>query len=553
MRLSFIDSGKYYIKLAFFYTFLAIIFSAKLLGIEINRVIVATNNNPTYIEFWPVVAPLWEQMGFRPTLALIADESCSVDTSIGDVIRFKPIPGVSEALQAQCVRLLLPILYPNDGCIISDIDMLPISRTYFVEGAKKCPDNAFLVYRDKAWPEGSKRFPMCYFTAKGAIFSSIFGISKQEEISPLIEEWSKLGFGWDTDEKVLYKYTTNWEASGNQLILLGKGVERRLDRITWDAQMKTLSIKDYIDSHCPRPYSAYRDSIDRVVKSINLFLKSEKLKEITPEGVYSLFDDIKHPSVDDYRFLQTYLTREKGGIIKPLDDPYVDENLKGLKIVSPEGKIESGIIAVNCDLNTKENCLIVYSTFNKNYAQGLKRLVQHVANSDFVGHIIYHMGGWPNVEAGDLVLAHIPYAFKVCSFREAQRLGYKRAFWLDSPAVPKIKLNDIFKIISEKGYYVMGNQHNVGPYFSPKAAAYFGITMEEANAIPSCSAGMFGVDFTNEKISPIIDMLYQAAISSDGFQSKRPEQNALSIILHKQKLNEFVPHKEMLVLFDWLR
>ena len=147
----------------------------RLQSLELTRVILATNKNIEYSQFWPVVAPIWEAMGIRPTLALIAEDDFEVDTTIGDVIRFKPRKDIPEAMQAQCIRLLLPTLFPNDVCIISDIDMLPVSRSYFVEGAAHCPSGSFLIYRDKAIPNN---YPMCYVAGEGAVFSSIFGVSK---------------------------------------------------------------------------------------------------------------------------------------------------------------------------------------------------------------------------------------------------------------------------------------------------------------------------------------------------------------------------------------
>lgn len=554
------------VKYIYFLFCLFLLFFSKLSAIEINRVILATNNNPTYIEFWPVVAPLWQKMGFCPTLALIGDETCSVDTSLGDVIRFPPIPGVSEAMQAQCVRLLLPILFPDDGCIISDIDMLPISKSYFVEGAKYCPDDGFVVYRNGDYSSDNPKYPMCYFAAKGAVFTSVFGISTYEEISPLIQVWSTLGLGWHTDELVLYDKVNEWKSNGGKLILLGHRVEKRLDRWMWEEQIKSFDINDYIDCHCPRPYSEYKESIDKVVNAIQDLLvnnqlnafkelrKTEFFVPVSPFSVYSQIKNLFHPTLEDYRFLQKHLTTDPGGIICPVGDGYVDQNLKSLKILGPvPSQYVSGTIAVNCDPGDKENCLLVYSTFNKNFAQNVERLVHYVAHSDFKGHIIYRVGGWPNIEGGDLVLAHVPYAFKVCAFREAQRLGYKRAFWLDSPAIPRISLNDVFQQIADIGYYVQGSGYIVGDYMSAQAAAYFNISLAETKDMKSCSAGIFGVDFTNPQTSQIIDILYQAAASGEGYSSPRSDQNALSIILHQLGFLDWVPDNKMLENFYWIR
>lgn len=238
-------------------------------AIELKRVILSTNNNPLYIEFWPVVAPLWQAMGIKPTLALVADEQCPIDTSLGDVIRFPPMEGIPESLQAQVVRLFLPVLFPDDGCLIADIDMLPISKSYFSEGAKSCSEEAFLVYRDGAEGCRGTRYPMCYVAANGRVFGSLFKISKYEEIQELVRQWAAAGFGWNTDELMLYSSVMEWERQGGQVVRLGHDVQGRLDRGNWKIDFNSLDISRYIDCHCPRPYSAYRDSIDQVVKLIN--------------------------------------------------------------------------------------------------------------------------------------------------------------------------------------------------------------------------------------------------------------------------------------------
>ena len=270
--------------------------------------------------------------------------------------------------------------------------------------------------------------------------------------------------------------------------------------------------------------------------------------------VYSQIKDIRHPTLEDYQFLQKHLTTSEEGIITSVGDEWVDRNLRNLQIVGelPE-TFQSGVISINCDPNEKENCLILYSTFNQKYSAGIKRLVSHMMNSDFKGHILYRIGGWPNTEEGDLTLAHVPYAFKVCAFREAKRLGYKRAFWLDSPAIPAVSLNDVFKHIEQNGYFVIQNEHTVGPYMSERAASAFGLTLAETAHIPSCQAGMFGVDFANKKAAQVIDLWYKAAKDKDAFYSERSDQSALSVILYQLGLNKFFAYEERPLFFHWFR
>lgn len=242
--------------------------------LEIQRVILATDDNPFYKEFWPIVAPLYKKMGFTPTLAFIAEEGTPIDLSLGDVIYFPPIRGVSKALQAQAIRLLLPALYPDDGCFVSDIDMILISRDYIVEGAELCPDDAFLVYRDLVASIYPGTYPMCYVAAKGCVFGAVFQVESLEHIRDKLLFWASLGLGWNTDERVLFQSAIAWELSGGRVVRLGHGVSRRLDREAWNFQLDQIDFRDWIDCHCPRPYSQHRQTIDELVQAFDAFISS---------------------------------------------------------------------------------------------------------------------------------------------------------------------------------------------------------------------------------------------------------------------------------------
>jgi hypothetical protein len=235
--------------------------------LPLHRVILATDANPTYIEFWPVVAQAWTNLtGLRPTLALIADSSIEVDESLGDVIRFDPIPGIPTALQAQTIRLLLPALFPNEGCIMSDIDMIPLTKEYFINSVACIPDDCFVVYRDGAY--GGARFPMCYNAALGKTYAEIFDIRTIDDIRLRIKQWHALGLGWDTDELVLFSTLTKWKYYKKRCIKLGHCVMGRIDRLDWTYNPELVQQGSYIDAHCLRPYSHYKKEIDAVVANL---------------------------------------------------------------------------------------------------------------------------------------------------------------------------------------------------------------------------------------------------------------------------------------------
>lgn len=250
-------------------------------------------------------------------------------------------------------------------------------------------------------------------------------------------------------------------------------------------------------------------------------------KKIAP--AYPKIKDIFHPTIKDLQAMQHYLEK------RPELENFKD--FKGKAKIQLMGKNQlpqQGVIAVNCDEKEKKNCLLLYATFNKNYPEGLRRLVDRIAASDYRGHILYRIGGWPNCEAGDFSLVSVPYAFKVCFFKEAKRLGYKRCLWLDSSITPLKSLNLFFADIEKQGYLVMGNHFMVAPFFNETSAQFFKLSMEEIAKIPSCSSGIFGLDFSNAKAGEALELWHRAAHDPSAYFSARPDQNSLSLALYLQ-------------------
>lgn len=258
---------------------LSILSNAQMEAVTLQRVILSTNCNRLYRDFWPIVAPLWQAMGLKPTLILVNEENCPIDESLGDVIQFKPLHDVPIAEQAQVLRLLVPALFPDDLCLISDIDMIPISLTYFTEGAALCTnENAFMVYKNEQYaraktPLFKNRWPMCYVAAKGRIFSQIFGASRIEDFPAVLRSLHALGHGWHTDEKVMYTFVKKWEAEkGGVIWLKGDGSKYRINRANpnYMKALKTgkLELGKMIDFHAPRPYAEHVSEINALVAEI---------------------------------------------------------------------------------------------------------------------------------------------------------------------------------------------------------------------------------------------------------------------------------------------
>jgi hypothetical protein len=284
------------------------------------------------------------------------------------------------------------------------------------------------------------------------------------------------------------------------------------------------------------------------------------------ENAVSLYADIKdplHPTDEDYRKIQDYLTSGKREEIAGLGEYYAGL-ARNFKVIgdAPGETPESGTIAFHCDDDQRENCVITYASFNLNYPNALRHLIQSVKDSGFKGHVLYRIGGWPNAAGGSLAVSHVPYAFKAAFFKEAERKGYKRVLWLDTSLSPLVKLDSIFDRIAQDGYFFMGNSHMVGPYINEKAANALGVPLVTTFLIPSCSSGMVGLDLTNPKGKEIADKWYEAAFDPHAYFSSRPDQNSLSVILFRCGINNLTPISRLahgteeitpnsLFLLDW--
>ncbi len=241
-------------------------------SLKLDRVIISSDTNPMYSEFWPLVAQTWQEIiGIKPTLIFIAPSSVPIDQSCGDVIRMEPIDGIETSFQAQIVRLLAPAFFPDETCIISDIDILPLNKHYFTHPLIACAENDFLIYRDGYFSNtGIPEYPMCYVAGKGKTFQDIFCLKSVADIPDKIREWYALNLGWSTDQRILYAYANTWKDRDTHLKKLGHTVSRRIDRADWNYNKQMLTNNYYVDAHMLRPYHAYKKEIDLLADEIGI-------------------------------------------------------------------------------------------------------------------------------------------------------------------------------------------------------------------------------------------------------------------------------------------
>ena len=241
---------------------------------KIDKVILSSNENPEYLEFWPLVSEAWKRIGVEPVLIYTGKKEININ---GDIIHFY-IKNLDSIFVSQNIRLLASALFEDQNCIISDIDSLPLSKKYFIDSVKNIDEDKFIVYR----PDGAAKnmIPICWNLAKGHTWSRVFKVTEEKHIVNLLRRWyfinNKLqNHGWYTDQIMLKKYLDNFiKKEPNSVIKMNDsylGFER-FNRVRVEEDLYRLRNTDtkFTEFHMPKPLNKYQDLVNEVYnKSID--------------------------------------------------------------------------------------------------------------------------------------------------------------------------------------------------------------------------------------------------------------------------------------------
>ena len=264
--------------------------------------------------------------------------------------------------------------------------------------------------------------------------------------------------------------------------------------------------------------------------------------------VYKTILDIKNPTFADLEKVQNYLTngdRKEIDSLQTSNNPMdkfwrIDLRMRNMKIIpqAPDQTITESKYIYNTDDSDRERCIICYSSFNYKYPEGIKRIDKFLKRIGYKGHFIAKIGGWPNIQGGDLVFAHIPYAFKLCFFEEVKNLGYKNVLWIDSSIIPLKSLEPVFEKIEKVGYFGYLSSHKVVDYSNEEALATFGLDMKKAEDILTIEGSVIGLNLKTEVGNLLLNEWRKSALNG-GFYSARSDQNSFSIIAYLNNLKDW--------------
>ena len=241
-----------------------------------TKVIMSCDDNPYYLDFWPLVSRVWkERIGIDPVLIHIGHSD--VDDSFGEVVSMKPTNHPIHT-QAQMARLWYPVYEPDTLWITSDIDMFPISRTYWAEHSQPGDFDWKNLNTDLR-----NYFPLCYNVATSNKFREILNVVDDFEVfvdSVLITYNSDLTH---RPENWVGEEMSNWSLdeiySSNMICYhrdLGAKIEQplrpggfhdggRINRTRWQYDPRGIEEEFYIDCHSLRPYTLNKDRVDELI------------------------------------------------------------------------------------------------------------------------------------------------------------------------------------------------------------------------------------------------------------------------------------------------
>lgn len=242
----------------------------------LDCVLTSVNENELYIGFVPIFIKSWNKLypNVDVKIILIAKEIPENLLSYeSNIILFEPIENTLTSFTSQFIRLLYPcILDYKNGVMITDIDMLPMNRTYYSENIKSYDDNKFIYYRENICLN-INQLAMCYNVAIPKTWKNIFEVNSLEDIKNIIKYVSDNNIikdghgnvGWSIDQRILFNKVMSWNQKTNNFIRLKEKETKfkRLDRNSFNLSnvnvIQNITSGNYSDYHCYRPMSKYSD------------------------------------------------------------------------------------------------------------------------------------------------------------------------------------------------------------------------------------------------------------------------------------------------------
>jgi len=260
---------------------------------KIDNVIMSVNDNKNYQWFWPIVSEIWYLLNkIHPVLYWVTETSEQTEfpypSKYGEIRRVRPLRN-DPHLSCLLVRLTGAIEIPGIN-IISDIDLFPVSRSFFVDQIKDISNNT-LVHLSSELDYVAKygKLPMAFYVARNTIFRKLLTLNSDRETmlwnEDFIDDFIAVTGNLDTyskmnDEAYMFK---KFIVYGHHQLPVH--VVPRWGRRAWDLgyleRGDFTKWSSFIDMH----FSPWRMAEKLQSDGTDLFKQTQQLYEIIKKGL----------------------------------------------------------------------------------------------------------------------------------------------------------------------------------------------------------------------------------------------------------------------------
>lgn len=262
----------------------------------IDIVTLSCNDDPIYWEFWNPISKHWKQkFGIHPVLFYYGKQNSELSDEYGTLVYHDTVDGVPDYVAATWGRFWVTKFFPNSMCLISDIDMFPLSKAFF-ENANPRTDaythlnaDAYHVGNFDCWKSDGITVPVCYHLATSEMLKSVYDFSDSfpDEMQKLLNrDYSeyKSGFAstpeahlqkasaanggmWGIDEMYSTSLLREYNRRGGAVNTVQRILpQNRLCRSRIGSQLPAFGAGTHIDFHSVRPYNAYAADIQLLLE-----------------------------------------------------------------------------------------------------------------------------------------------------------------------------------------------------------------------------------------------------------------------------------------------
>lgn len=154
----------------------------------------------------------------------------------------------------------------------------------------------------------------------------------------------------------------------------------------------------------------------------------------------------------------------------------------------------------------------------QDFSEGLRRIQGDLKSLGFPGDVLLWDQTYPD---GSPTQSDAHGAFKPFCFKEAFRLGYDVAIWMDASIRIIRKIDPLVSIINREGYLIFEESHSLGQFCKDDALEPLGVGREESFSLPCCWSCVLGLDRRNE--SAMLFLNEWIARAADGITFAGPK------------------------------